>query len=72
MRSVAHKYPPLTAARIAIRWSWGHRAGFAAYKRGVKFEHNAFEKLGEHMPMHEGWNAGWMQAGMILQEKAKR
>ena len=71
MKVVEHKYPPPTAARIAIRWSWGHRAGFAAYKRSVKYDQNAFTKLGEHMPMHEGWNAGWFQAGMIRKMDAR-
>jgi len=43
----------------------------SAYKRGVKFDDNAFDQLGRHMPMHGGWQAGWLKAGMIRQTDAR-
>ncbi len=51
-----------TAQRRQIRLAWGRRAGLSAYKRGVPFTQNAFEKLSDRLPMYYGWQLGWREA----------
>ena len=67
MTALAGASPPhpvfkSTIERRQIRLSWGRRAGVAAYRRDVPFAQNAFERLGDHMPMYYGWQQGWRDA----------